>query len=179
DACLCQNDVYNFVSSDPVAMKGVRRAGKSSVISTIKTMIKNNGRVCHYPDHAIATCTKGNPCKFDCKDGYQPFPRNNPTQCVCNKPYMECNGKCGQYQGCPSGRPHYRRTRDYLCPAEMKACGTWNRGARSWECIDTDNELESCGGCVIALPGEEEGGEDCSKREGNVGCVEGRCVTLY
>jgi len=41
------------------------------------------------------------------------------------------------------------------------------------ECLDTTNELESCGGC--ASVGE---GQDCTAIEGawNVGCEKGRCA---
>ncbi|KAF5347735.1 hypothetical protein D9756_010249 [Leucocoprinus leucothites] len=180
-ACICLDNVNAFISTNAVAIAGVALAGKSYVVSAISTMITSQGQVCSYPSHAVATCKSGSPCYFDCKDGYQPYPAKNPTQCVCNKPYTECNGKCGSYQGCPSGQPHYRRdlSKNLRCPVGMEACGIWGRSARTWECIDTTNDLESCGGCVIPLPGSHrQEGQDCTALGGvsDVSCVKGRCV---
>ncbi|KXN91310.1 Protein priA [Leucoagaricus sp. SymC.cos] len=181
NACICLDSINAFVDTNAVAIAGVALAGKSYVVSAITSMVQSKGKVCNYPDHAVATCKSGSPCYFDCKDGYHPYPSTNPTQCVCNKPYTECNGKCGLYQGCPSGKPQYRRdlSRNLLCPVGMEACGIWGRSARTWECIDTMNDLESCGGCVIPLPGRHgQEGQDCTALPGvsDVSCMGGRCV---
>lgn len=62
-----------------------------------------------------------------------------------------------------------------FCPMHMQACpipgATGLTG--EFECLDTMNELESCGGC--ASIGE---GQDCSAIKGawNVGCEQGRCA---
>lgn len=34
-----------------------------------------------------------------------------------------------------------------LCPGDARACLT-APGASTWECVETDAELESCGGCL-------------------------------
>lgn len=53
---------------------------------------------------------------------------------------------------------------------------------RTYECIDTQNDLESCGGCVDndSISGERNihGGRDCSAipNVDNVRCSRGRCI---
>jgi hypothetical protein len=63
-----------------------------------------------------------------------------------------------------------------LCPKNLEACpikGSLLPG--SYECLDTANELESCGGCASIGKGQ-----DCTTIEGawNVGCEQGRCKVL-
>lgn len=77
---------------------------------------------------------------------YSPYPSGYPTQCVCNKPYIECNGKCGLYHACPSGyvkrEAHFGRNNG--CQPGLTACGIPGRNARTWECVNTETDLESC-----------------------------------
>ncbi|RDB21986.1 Protein priA [Hypsizygus marmoreus] len=60
------------------------------------------------------------------------------------------------------------------------ACGVISRNAKSWECIDTQNDLESCGGCIIPLHSQLSSpeGEDCTAIPGvsDVSCIRGGCV---
>ncbi|EJU06065.1 hypothetical protein DACRYDRAFT_19383 [Dacryopinax primogenitus] len=70
---------------------------------------------------------------------------------------------------------------DSRCPMQHTACGVvsaWTR--QGWECIDTQMDLESCGGCVTPLMGEIATGIDCTSLEGveDVACVSGFC-TVY
>ncbi|PVG00537.1 hypothetical protein CPB86DRAFT_701212 [Serendipita vermifera] len=50
----------------------------------------------------------------------------------------------------------------------------------AWECIDTRNTLESCGGCMhhYYLDGHPVDGTDCSALPGvsDVQCYSGRCL---
>lgn len=130
---------------------------------------------------------------------YTPFPLQWPTECVCEKPHQECNGKCGDYHSCPSG--HVKREAHFgggrECPKGLTACGILGRNARTWECINFQNELESCtffilrntgvlltfmlclgGGCSIPLDTSSPEGRDCTSIVGvsDVSCVMGRCV---
>lgn len=78
-------------------------------------------------------------------NSYSEYPTSIPTQCICPKPYKECNGKCGSFYSCPSG--HARRETvadDKLCLPGLTVCGVLGRSAKSWECVDTQNDLESC-----------------------------------
>jgi len=67
---------------------------------------------------------------------------------------------------------------DNVCPAGMTLCGVqsgWSKTA--WECIDTERELESCGGCSVGILGTVPSGVDCTAIEGvnDVSCVHGKC----
>jgi hypothetical protein len=85
---------------------------------------------------------------------YIPYPWHKPTQCICPKPLKECNGKCGNYHSCPSS--HAKRDiqfgSDHLCSNGLTACGIPGRGGRTWECLDTQHELESC--TLFFVPGQ-------------------------
>ncbi|KDQ63744.1 hypothetical protein JAAARDRAFT_189284 [Jaapia argillacea MUCL 33604] len=81
----------------------------------------------------------------------------------------------------PSGhskRNHKSRSGG-LCPTGLEACpisGLTSRsgdGSFDYECLDTTQELESCGGCVSLGKGQ-----DCTAITGawNVGCEQGSCV---
>nr|XP_018264663.1 uncharacterized protein I303_02836 [Kwoniella dejecticola CBS 10117]OBR86821.1 hypothetical protein I303_02836 [Kwoniella dejecticola CBS 10117] len=48
------------------------------------------------------------------------------------------------------GRPN---DQSHGCPAGLTACNLENRDGTSYECIDTDSELESCGGCMYGIYG--------------------------
>jgi hypothetical protein len=78
------------------------------------------------------------------KDGYSAYPSGAyPTQCVCSYPYTECNGKCGTFRGCPSTY-YAKREIAGKCSEGYTACGVPGAGAKSWDCIDTQTDLESC-----------------------------------
>jgi hypothetical protein len=75
----------------------------------------------------------------------------------------------------------------YFCPKGFRSCPVYGQGykrsfVKSYECVDTSNSLESCGGCVHSdsLHGEVnmDGGRDCSTipNVDSVRCKEGRCL---
>lgn len=105
---------------------------------------------CVYPDHSIPTCVNGNPCAFQCTDGFTPDTLVHPTKCVCKAPSVVCNGKCVAPGACPSQQPSVGRKRwvgSGSC-AEMgpgwAACGVFGGAARAWECVHIARDLESC-----------------------------------
>lgn len=141
-------------------------------------------KYCHFPPHSLPKCSLHLPCGFNCKDGYQPFPILFPTKCICPWPLKECNGKCGPFKACPSKAADHHK-RDLLpsqinCPVGQTACGIIGRATGSWECIDTQRDLESCGGCLLSVKSEynQNGGQDCTAIEGvaDVSCDQGSCV---
>ena len=80
----------------------------------------------------------------------------------------------------PSGRLRARRHVAPSCPGDKTACPiehfvhqTLGRRSRTYECVDTQTNLEKCGGCTGGL-----GGVDCTEldSQGAVACVEGVCV---
>ncbi|KAG6856962.1 hypothetical protein H0H87_011632 [Tephrocybe sp. NHM501043] len=178
--CLCLSTLPYFLATHPLALAALALVGEDKTNQLLTDLVHGcPGQTCKYPPHSVPACQEGNPCGFTCKDGYTPYPDYKPTQCICKPPYTECNGKCGQFQGCPSG---YLVKRDALlgkrCPAGFTACGIPSRGAGSWECLDIQTELESCGGCALSLYGEDiPEGEDCTAIPGvaDVSCVRGGC----
>jgi hypothetical protein len=82
---------------------------------------------------------------------------------------------------------------------EWAACGVFGGAARSWECINTARDLESCeyspenvfasicayrltldsgGGCMLPLTPYVPVGQDCTSLPGvaDVACIAGECV---
>lgn len=81
----------------------------------------------------------------------------------------------------PSSRFRVRRHVAPSCAGNLTACSidhlvhqTLGRRSRTYECVDTQTNLEKCGGCARG-PGD---GVDCTEldAQGSVACVEGVCV---
>ncbi|KZT62222.1 hypothetical protein CALCODRAFT_426602, partial [Calocera cornea HHB12733] len=111
---------------------------------------------CSYPPHANPVCTETDPCSY-----------------TCDAPYIKRGGKCVM-----PGSGGWRKRDLSTCSFGLKRCGVWSHwGARSYECLDTDVELESCGGCAIPYGDEAVTGQDCSQIKGvsDVECEAGRC----
>jgi hypothetical protein len=85
---------------------------------------------------------------------------------------------CGQFciplaQNCVSGIPARRALapESNLCPSGLTACYLGNLASLakgrsvSWECLDTQKDIESCGGCQYPQIAEEQG-EDCTEMDG-------------
>ncbi|KDR72988.1 hypothetical protein GALMADRAFT_125876, partial [Galerina marginata CBS 339.88] len=183
--CLCLSTLPNYISSNSLTISAISIGGRDAVTSALTAMIKSgNHGTCNYPQHSQPQCQFGNPCGFTCKDGYSPYPYgSHPTDCVCPKPYTVCNGQCGLYKGCPSA--HYSKrelagSRGLKCPKGLTACSIPGRGADSFECVNTLNDLESCGGCMVPsfLSYSDHDGLDCTAIDGvsDVACVSGKCL---
>ncbi|RDX44546.1 hypothetical protein OH76DRAFT_1359380, partial [Lentinus brumalis] len=149
--------------------------------------INASGEVCTYPAGSTPAATAEDPCAFTCDNGFTPSPAGDPTMCVCEAPAADCNGVCTT-DACPSPGPVPRR-RGYtnslrkraMCPAGTTACAVYERrGVRSnpVDCIDTDNDLESCGGCMNPLDSFSPKGRDCSAIPGAMSfkCKFGVCI---
>lgn len=118
-----------------------------------------------------------------CKPGYK---KNLSGNCVTGASQVPINPASGGevYKGKhnkPKSTPVWSRqlhTRDShdFCPGNLSACPVSRvEGTGSWECVDIQAELQSCGGCVAN--GE---GQDCTLIPGasGVGCQNGACVVL-
>ncbi|WVW83323.1 hypothetical protein I302_105342 [Kwoniella bestiolae CBS 10118] len=123
------------------------------------------------------------------------------AQCICTSSYppVDLPLECGQntpflyyHDVIPSGfarRQAKRRLDEQIvlgqCPSGTTACNTAPDG-QFFECLDTDTEIESCGGCAYGVfgkdPKKEKGGKgiDCTSLEGvrlgAVTCAAGSCV---
>ncbi|KAG9043096.1 hypothetical protein FS837_010036 [Tulasnella sp. UAMH 9824] len=75
----------------------------------------------------------------------------------------------------PIGTAITRKKRQIHCTKGFKSCPNYN-GRGGFECVDTQNDPESCGGCV-SFNGKGSG-TDCTAMEGVsvTRCVKGSCV---
>ncbi|WRT64146.1 uncharacterized protein IL334_001075 [Kwoniella shivajii] len=67
-----------------------------------------------------------------------------------------CNNKCypKSTYTCPSGLPIMMQNskRSETCPVGLNKCAIGALGSGQWECVDTKNDIESCGGCMYPNP---------------------------
>ncbi|KAL5532270.1 hypothetical protein ACEPAF_5839 [Sanghuangporus sanghuang] len=98
------------------------------------------------------------------------------------------------YSATPTGsfyNAQAQQAQEAGCAPHETLCGAYApRGRITTECVDTQNDLESCGGCMVAPPSpflsydyeyvkrHQQMGVDCSSLEGvtDVSCYYGRCV---
>ncbi|KAH9475155.1 Protein priA [Psilocybe cubensis] len=184
NTCLCLSTIPNYIASNSLALSAVSYGGRDAVTNALTSLIySGNHGTCNYPEHSQPSCQFGNPCGFTCTDGFTLNILSYPPNCVCPKPFTVCNGQCGLFKGCPSSygkRSLSESSGKLLCPVGLAACQIIGRGTESWECVDTKQDLESCGGCMIqsSRPGfYKEEGVDCTAINGvsDVSCIEGKC----
>jgi len=186
EICLCISAIPTFITTNAVAKSAVALAGTSQVTQTLTSLINEHAPDghCVFPPYAIPECIGNNPCGFSCGDGFVPSPPSKPTECICPAPFKVCNGICTPVSVCPSSKPYKRDKRwagSGTCNARgvgHMACGVFGGGARAWECVDTDNDLESCGGCILPLTPYTPTGIDCTAIPGvaDVSCQSGACT---
>lgn len=113
------------------------------------------------------------------------FPAYQPHITNCRRGHSSCETTCGQiwnwpsppgYKPKPSGyyRRHRREATKPLCPLNETACPI-SPSAPGHECLDTQTEITSCGGCAT-----RNEGENCLIIEGadEVGCESGECIVF-
>ncbi|TCD70118.1 Dihydroxyacetone synthase [Steccherinum ochraceum] len=187
DICLCIDAIVDILKVNAVVIAAVDLVGEAAVVAELTALI--NGAAghesCTYPDHFQAVCSKGNPCGFQCKDGFTPSPPSKPIDCVCVPPKIVCNGVCGDFKACPSSiakRELEVEKRNAVCDRGYTPCGVfgWSgmRASQAWECVDTQSDLESCGGCAVPLVHGSPHGVDCTAIPGvaDVACGGGSCI---
>ncbi|WWC69641.1 uncharacterized protein I206_103584 [Kwoniella pini CBS 10737] len=84
------------------------------------------------------------------------------------------------------GEAYFSTSLNAFCPAGTTACLLKDNDEDSYECIDTMNELESCGGCLNGRVGNagraNPNGTDCTSLQGvsitGVACINGNCEVL-
>ncbi|KAH9961979.1 hypothetical protein BC827DRAFT_1341618 [Russula dissimulans] len=189
DTCLCVSGISNFLETDDVGETAVGLAGEPLVAAALASMIDSaaSQENCNYPDNSTPVCDNGNPCGFECIDGFTPHPPGNPTTCECKPPNVICNGVCGSSNSCPSSQPQgeSRKKKRWVGSGSCMemgpgwtACGVFGGSPRAWECVHTARDLESCGGCTLPLTSKSPVGTDCSTLPGvaDVECLSGECV---
>ncbi|KAI0094484.1 hypothetical protein BDY19DRAFT_912957 [Irpex rosettiformis] len=185
--CLCLGDIPKFMTSNGVAIAAVAAGGRDAAVSALTSMVNKapNHKSCPFPDQAQPSCTSSNLCHFDCKNGFVPFPAPPflPISCICAFPNKVCNGVCGLFKVCPSGKPKKRELdadeQRSLCPTGHSACGVYGfNSPDAWECVDTKSDLESCGGCTVGYGRNPAIGVDCTAIPAvmDVSCIAGTCA---
>ncbi|KIO29697.1 hypothetical protein M407DRAFT_21123 [Tulasnella calospora MUT 4182] len=96
------------------------------------------------------------------------------------EPVNSCNMVANNYcpnptDGGPTGSPIARKKRDTHCTRGLESCPHYS-GRGGFECVNTQNDPESCGGCV-SFDGKGSG-TDCTALEGVsvTRCAKGSCV---
>ncbi|KAF8632663.1 hypothetical protein AX17_004796 [Amanita inopinata Kibby_2008] len=193
DLCLCLKDLDIYLDTDSNAEALVNVLGKDATAVLLTAIIDTSpsSRHCTMPPHARRTCNNSDPCHWACEDG---FTRQGDV-CICPLEKRLCNGKCGDFtEGC--GASPVPRSMKKLaittftrakatCRTGEAVCGIPGReGTLGFECIDVDNSLDSCGGCMSAhsFPGDMEQvqqlGKDCSQLPNvlEVECTKRTCL---
>lgn len=110
------------------------------------------------PDGDAYTC--------QCDDGAGGFPQTGEVDCTPDVQLRFSHGRGAYTTVAPAGqsiwakrsireqlRLDQQKVAGKLCPNTARACLT-SPGASTFECIETDDELESCGGCLYGEFGQ-------------------------
>ncbi|KAL0948024.1 hypothetical protein HGRIS_010649 [Hohenbuehelia grisea] len=180
-SCFCLSGVSAYINYKYASETGARRR---QLRQHLRDLITANGQVCNYPPDSRPNCQQGAPCLFSCTRGYTPNQQTNRCECTRNG-RIDCGGRCVRGTACVSGMPVQRRElppheASSRCPSGKTLCGVRSsRGSQSddWECIDTTNSLESCGGCMYPYGNGPSTGRDCTAIDGvnSVSCTSGYC----
>ncbi|KAH9898402.1 hypothetical protein C8Q73DRAFT_664090 [Cubamyces lactineus] len=135
----------------------------------------HTGKSCcvpHHPNQPPPQCGSG----WGWDDGSKCcFPHGSSTTSTpqpSSKP-----GKPGHSGGGWWKRAHSKSRAASLCPNGLDACPISGLSGLTgdFECVDIQNDIQSCGGCVST-----GAGQDCTAIDGswNVGCNNGKCVVF-
>ncbi|TFK69987.1 hypothetical protein BDN72DRAFT_896792 [Pluteus cervinus] len=101
DLCLCLKDLNLFVTTDANVKGLVDLLGPDTVALLLRLLLNTspNAQQCTMPSHAHRTCSKDDPCHWQCDSDWT----RQGNQCVCPSPRASC----------PSTRPqNYKRDQD-------------------------------------------------------------------
>ncbi|KAJ9097730.1 hypothetical protein QFC21_004768 [Naganishia friedmannii] len=151
----------------------------NAAVTAAQTRLNAITPTCNYPANSVPACST-----------YTGAVQQTSTTCyfTCATNFYNCGQFCIPLaQNCISGIPSRRDLKNTpnLCPPGLEACYLDNLASLakgrsvSWECMDTQKDIESCGGCQFPVSGGEQG-EDCTTMVGvnSVACVDGACEAL-
>ncbi|KAJ7088637.1 hypothetical protein C8R44DRAFT_533066, partial [Mycena epipterygia] len=130
---------------------------------------------CTLPAHAHRACTNTDPCHYECDTGFT----DEDGQCVCAAPSVICNDQCGPAVSAQA-----------ICGSKT-VCGVASPTSQwDFECIDTSDNFDSCGGCVTNhpfLPPQVQSrsiqarGTECGRilNARHVSCQRSRCIVQH
>lgn len=194
--CLSNLDIWLDINID--AKRLTRVLGRPRVKQILQTIFTGgvDSRECILPTHAHHICRSGDPCAFECQDNYT----EEDGECACLLPFQDCNGICGAFpNGCGTAAPvstrHKRRSipittlvqAKHTCNIYESVCGIPGReDTLDFECVDTRETLDSCGGCLAPHPFYESypttvRGVECGRLPGviSASCSNSRCVVSH
>ncbi|KAK4689015.1 hypothetical protein P7C73_g1085, partial [Tremellales sp. Uapishka_1] len=198
-SCVCSNDVADVANMDNGDAGACPSNDYDARVTTTSFSLVNG--VCYhglYDTETFTTVANIKTCFTQCASYSNAI--FNPTSdynCACtDNPEPDFTATCGDnayfiYQHSATAQASTlsrRRLRDRLasqqklgfCPPGKTACSIENTSG--YECVDTDTEFESCGGCLHGEYGNASNttrGQDCSSSDGLFGavtCTSGRCV---
>ncbi|RDB26729.1 hypothetical protein Hypma_005397 [Hypsizygus marmoreus] len=194
--CVCLQDLDIWLDTNADAQILIGLLGREAVRALLNVLLAIGPtnplpEECTFPDHSQRICVAGEPCAFECTDGYT----EENGVCVCAPPNLECNGVCGSFPGgCSSAVPRKRRSLPVTtlarakstCKRKESVCGIPGReDTLDFECVDTSIALDSCGGCVVPHPFYEPDrssvlGIDCGHLPGVITatCARSQCLVL-
>ncbi|KAL0952387.1 hypothetical protein HGRIS_006664 [Hohenbuehelia grisea] len=148
----------------------------------LRGLVTDNGEVCTYPPNSRPNCQQGAPCLFSCTRGYTANQMTRTCDCTA-RGRIDCGGRCVRGTACVSGVAVTRRELALQeanpCDVGESLCGVQSArgGEQGWECIKTNESLESCGGCVVPFGNDGVTGRDCSaiSNVDEVSCYRGAC----
>ncbi|KAI0815378.1 hypothetical protein BC629DRAFT_865281 [Irpex lacteus] len=197
-------ETTNVVAMAAVAAAGVAETTRALTA----LIVANGQTCTYPENAIPQACSASNLCGFTCGNGFSAavtisstgIPSTKPNACICPTGKVVCNGLCVEASAvgaCPSSTPTVTLTparKRELEERKVKGkcdkrgmgwqtCGVWGSGSeekgdKAWECVDTQRDVESCGGCMIPFGHNLATGIDCTAIPGvvDVSCAAGSCV---
>lgn len=130
----------------------------NSIVSGVVSTLNSQSAKCTYPSNSVPKCGSSS------------------TDCTwtCNSGYKTCGSSCIlSSKSCVSGVPVKRDSASHICPTNWTSCPVTQGKDTFYECVNTDQDLESCGGCASV----DGSGVDCTVLPGisSVSCSRGVC----
>ncbi|CUA70137.1 hypothetical protein RSOLAG22IIIB_00485 [Rhizoctonia solani] len=204
--CACVGVASTLIKENSSLYIASKVLGEADIKSKLAAAIQigQGKRTCTYPDYAIPSCSTKDLCNFNCPNDRMKV--NGECVCKqgyhdCNGKCAPATQACSSqgpkppYGGCPKcrsvhpisseknkrsgrGTPNWARRSlsSAHCPAGTEMCGVLGR-PDAWECLNVDEDLESCGGCAYPFFPSQQTGVDCSAIPGVevVACRKGLC----
>ncbi|KAJ7750421.1 hypothetical protein DFH07DRAFT_775117 [Mycena maculata] len=174
--CLCLKDLNLYLDTlDDVDLRGIAN-------TTIQALVGEQGdsaKCAPLPPHAHRECTYGNPCAFQCDSGYT----LQGGQCVSNSGPSaiprSLKPRAAPITTLKDAQEHCKT----LKGDRTTVCGVQDaKGPFDFECVNTETEFDSCGGCVTPHPFTSEftlpTGRDCGRITNalNAKCEKSKCI---
>ncbi|KAL0952385.1 hypothetical protein HGRIS_006662 [Hohenbuehelia grisea] len=178
-SCFCLSGVNAYINAMYASETAARRR---FLRQKLRGLVTDNGEVCTYPPNSRPNCQQGAPCLFSCTRGYTANQMTRTCDCTA-RGRIDCGGRCVRGTACVSGVAVTRRELALQeanpCDVGETLCGVRSarNGEQGWECIKTNETLESCGGCAIPFGNDAATGRDCSAifNVNEVSCHRGAC----